>query len=111
MIYVAEFKYIGNEREKATAEDKLNNHEIHDEVTRKRLNKEFKEFKINRITWLINRQNKYGKVLLTPNRLLTNHDIVALYKWFETQYDSNNAEIESDFIFEPDEQIIEREFS
>jgi len=109
MVYEANIKYTGN-KAKEMAEDALNNHLLHDEVTRKQINDAVNgEFQVYRLTWLLNKTDKYGKLLLTPNRLLNNHDIVTLYKWFESNYDCDSVEIVSDFIFEPNETITIKE--
>ena len=105
MLYRAIFKYLGEDR-KVTVEDRLNHFDIHDEVTRNQMNESLNSiFKVIKVTWLINRKDKYGQLMLTTNRELTNHDIFLIHDWFKANF--NAEDIDSDFIFEREDYVSE----
>lgn len=107
MLYRAIFKYTGDEA-KIHIEDILNHLDLHDEVTRKRMNKDFDSIlTVSKLTWILNRKDKYGQLMMTTNRELNNHDIFRINKWFRENYEFEIENMDCDFIFEQEDYVSE----
>jgi hypothetical protein len=107
MLYRAIFKYVGEES-KNSIEDKLNHYEINDEVTRTRMNKDFNSIiTVSKLTWMLNRKDKYGQLMMVTNLALNNHDIFRINEWFKNNYEFEIENIDCDFIFEQEDYVSE----